>query len=184
MGLSAFFVPDEWLLLAATVIALSSMVIVACSKGYRNAVWYSLRTPRRRTSNASTPPPSFPPSADFVNSFPPSRRSALLELITKDNLIRPEPSLEALEREALSATNSYSFEKDITRYTPTGFSTTEIKALGDFPAYDILSGVPLPQPYKNFNAGSALPRPYRPLRWVYHQTMGMSYRIFLLWDLC
>jgi hypothetical protein len=57
------------------------------------------------------------------------------------------------------------------RYTPTGFSVTEIKALGDFPDYAKLSGVPLPQEYPEFNIDTALARPYRPFRWGYHQTM-------------
>lgn len=60
------------------------------------------------------------------------------------------------------------------KYTPTGFSTDEIKTLGDFPAYDILSGVPLPEPYEEFQAEKAVPRPYRPFRWAYHQTMCKS----------
>ena len=47
----------------------------------------------------------------------------------------------------------------------------EIKALGDFPDYEALSGVPLPEPYKEFDIKTALPRPYRPFRWQYHQTM-------------
>ena len=58
-------------------------------------------------------------------------------------------------------------------YTPTRLSVDEIKALGDFPDYAGLSGVPLPQAYKGFRIDTAIPRPYRPLRWAYHQTMCM-----------
>lgn len=65
-------------------------------------------------------------------------------------------------------------EVDDSKHTPTGFSVAEIKALGDFPDYAELSGVPLPRPYPDFNIDKALPRPYRPLRWNYHQTMGTS----------
>ncbi|KAK1140194.1 hypothetical protein N8T08_010582 [Aspergillus melleus] len=46
------------------------------------------------------------------------------------------------------------------KYTPTGFSMREIKALGNFPDYAELSGVPLPQPYSEFDIEKALPRPY------------------------
>lgn len=53
-----------------------------------------------------------------------------------------------------------------------GFLVAEILSLGDFPDYAKLSGVPLPSPIPNFNINKAVPRPYRPLRWVYHQTMG------------
>jgi hypothetical protein len=49
--------------------------------------------------------------------------------------------------------------------------------MGDFPAYDILSGVPLPKPYTHFEPAKALPRPYRPFRWAYHQTMCKQYLI-------
>jgi hypothetical protein len=71
----------------------------------------------------------------------------------------------------LPITRAYDLENGSPKYTPTGFSTTEIQAMGDFPAYDILSGVPLPEPYENFDPAKALPRPYRPFRWAYHQTM-------------
>lgn len=56
-------------------------------------------------------------------------------------------------------------------YTPTGISAEEIQALGDFPDYAKLSGVPLPQTYPEFDVNRAMPRPYRPFRWAYHQTM-------------
>lgn len=52
-------------------------------------------------------------------------------------------------------------------------SNKEIEAYGDFPDYAMLSGVRLPDPYPEFNIEKALPRPYRPFRWNYHQTMGM-----------
>ncbi|TKX27327.1 hypothetical protein C1H76_0164 [Elsinoe australis] len=51
---------------------------------------------------------------------------------------------------------------------------SEIKALGDFPDYAKLSGVPLPTPYATFDIDTAKPRPYRPLRWAYHQTMSLN----------
>jgi hypothetical protein len=56
-------------------------------------------------------------------------------------------------------------------YTPCGFSVGEIKALGSFADYATLSDVPLPKPYHTFELEKALPRPYRPFRWAYHQTM-------------
>ncbi|KAK6533687.1 hypothetical protein TWF694_002619 [Orbilia ellipsospora] len=55
------------------------------------------------------------------------------------------------------------------RYTP-----LEIATLGRFPDYSTLSGVPPPKPYPNFNIATAKPRPYRPFRWAYHQTMSLS----------
>jgi hypothetical protein len=189
---------NEWLLPLATVISLASIAVFAFSKAHRNALVNRLRIRRRRTSGASTPPRSFspnlkslgetdkkepPPSVlgfDFVRTFPPSRRSALLELSetaspSKEGiLIGAEPSLDVLQEDALPTTSSYNLDHGSAKYTPTGFSVAEIKALGDFPAYDTLSGVPLPQPYENFDPAKALPRPYRPFRWTYHQTMGKT----------
>jgi hypothetical protein len=74
------------------------------------------------------------------------------------------------EAVGLPLTVSY-LETETTMYTPCDFSTDDIKALGDFPDYATLSGVPLPRPYPEFDIKRAIPRPYRPFRWSYHQTM-------------
>ena len=42
--------------------------------------------------------------------------------------------------------------------------------------YFVLSGVPRPKPLLNFSITDARPRPYRPFRFPYHQTMG-TYRV-------
>lgn len=116
-------------------------------------------------------------SADYVHTFPPSRRHALLELEKKGSgrnkptLIAHDSLAEFLVRDCLPIIRPYYLDNNSPRYTPTGFSTEEIQEMGDFPAYDVLSGVPLPAPYGNFDQAKALPRPYRPFRWVYHQTM-------------
>jgi hypothetical protein len=60
-------------------------------------------------------------------------------------------------------------------FTPTGFSVGDVQSLGRFPDYEVLSGVPLPEAYKGFDIDKAIPRPYRPFRWAYHQTMCKSY---------
>lgn len=70
------------------------------------------------------------------------------------------------------------FEEDFHRcdpekYVASGFRVKEVKALGDFPDYSELSGVPDPEAYENFDVSKAIPRPYRPFRWAYHQTMCM-----------
>jgi hypothetical protein len=46
-----------------------------------------------------------------------------------------------------------------------------------FPDYAALTGVPAPDPYVGFDIKRAIPRPYRPFRWKYHQTMGMNLAI-------
>ena len=52
-----------------------------------------------------------------------------------------------------------------------GFTVNDIRKLGDFPDYSKLSGVPAPSPLPYFDVDKAQPRPYRPFRWAYHQTM-------------
>ena len=61
-------------------------------------------------------------------------------------------------------------------YTPTGFSTLDVRALGRFPDYAALSGVRLPHPVDAaWDISRAVFRPYRPFRWRYHQHMGTNY---------
>lgn len=43
----------------------------------------------------------------------------------------------------------------------------------EFTDYFELTGVPPPTPLPDFDIDNALPRPYRPFRWKYHQTMCM-----------
>jgi hypothetical protein len=74
-------------------------------------------------------------------------------------------------RNILPMTENYETAKG-SLYTSMGFSMDEIKEMGDFPDYVTLSGVPLPNAHgDNFDIDKALPRPYRPFRWAYHQTM-------------
>lgn len=106
--------------------------------------------------------------ADYSKIFPPSQRHTLAELLPAagnhvgDLAVSDKPllELEADYRLADPATNIYS-----------GFTVDDVRALGNFPDYATLSGVPAPTPLKNFNIKDARPRPYRPLRWPYHQTM-------------
>jgi hypothetical protein len=177
-------VPSQWMLGLGAIFLLWSLL--ALTRWQRVSVLDRFRFPRRRASGASTPPRSISPDAsekksgplglDFVETFPPSLRSTIPQLAklasanNKKILLSSNPSPESLAKDALPMNVSY-METRSTKYTPTGFSTDEIKALGDFPAYDILTGVPNPAPYKAFNHLTALARPYRPLRWNYHQTM-------------
>lgn len=180
--------PGQWSLGLGIVFLLSSLALFAFSQRHRNTVLHRLHFHKhRRFSGASTPPRSLSVSkesstssninCDYVTAFPPSRRCALPELAEKavDAISKiptgTEPSPDFLVSNILPTTRSYSLDNDVPKYTPTGFSTAEIKAMGDFPAYDILSGVPLPDPYEDFDPAKALPRPYRPFRWAYHQTM-------------
>jgi hypothetical protein len=166
-----------WLLLTAFVA--SSVYFLIVQKGKRDSVFNRLHISRRRVSGAKTPPRSLSPSkkqvqgladVNYVDTLPPSRRQALADM-------NGFPTLDSLEqlpatwtKQMVPLKTSY-MEADDDMYMPCGFSIKDIKILGDFPDYATLSGVPLPQPYPEFDINKALPRPYRPFRWSYHQTM-------------
>ncbi|KAK6505767.1 hypothetical protein TWF481_007659 [Arthrobotrys musiformis] len=54
------------------------------------------------------------------------------------------------------------------------YTQQQITSIGRYPNYEALTGVPLPTPYESFNITTAKPRPYRPFRWAYHQTMALT----------
>ncbi|KAL6238045.1 hypothetical protein BDW75DRAFT_237738 [Aspergillus navahoensis] len=115
-------------------------------------------------------------STDPATILPPQCRHVLSTLsLPGDNgyKYREITETEVLRR-PLPMTQDYRTCKE-ERYTPTGFSVAEVKALGDFPDYSALSGVPLPRAYgEKFDVDKALARPYRPFRWAYHQTMSLT----------
>ncbi|KAL3423714.1 hypothetical protein PVAG01_05461 [Phlyctema vagabunda] len=185
----AAIMSSPWYLGLGLLFIVSSVTVLLLNTRQREAVLDRLQLRKRRTSGASTPPRSISPTKekaplpskpDYKTAFPPSRRSALVELAETASgadqkiLLGQEPPADFLLKDPLPTTQSFSADTNVPKYTPTGFSTAEIKAMGDFPAYDILSGVPLPKPYKEFNPKTARPRPYRPFRWAYHQTMSFN----------
>jgi len=135
---------------------------------------------RRRDSGSRTPPRSLSPekkrsqsisTPDYSSIFPPSRRCTLVKSSLQTAPVEAAAASHLdWSKRILPMTSSYLEASDDT-YTPCEFSIAEIKALGDFPDYATLSGVPLPEPYYTFDIHKALPRPYRPFRWAYHQTM-------------
>ncbi|KAF2100774.1 hypothetical protein NA57DRAFT_36924 [Rhizodiscina lignyota] len=176
-----------WLLLQAALVSLLA-IYLAFSKHAREAVLRRLPLRRRRDSGARTPPRSLTPDVkekdaipapDYRNVFPPSRRCAFREchhdVAAKLNK-SPEELAEspADSRDRCVIIDQPFHEADPSRYTCTEFSVEEIRALGDFPDYAALSGVPLPKPYEDFDITKAKPRPYRPFRWAYHQTMSLT----------
>lgn len=119
------------------------------------------------------------PKNDYRDIFPPSGREALLKLgeklpLARRQKIRAGQIDQAEFRKDLMSMRADYRECGPSSFTPTGISIEEIDALQDFPDYAELSGVPLPKPYQEFKIETALPRPYRPFRWVYHQTMCIS----------
>lgn len=186
---------DQYLLAAAIGIILCTISILALNKRRRMSFlqqfssWIPGTDRGRRGSASKTPPRSLspekkvpsnaPPATNYKDVFPPSRREALSQAAV---------SLPAAEKKKLSGSelDQDNFKKNILpftadyrkcgpfTYTPMQISIEEVRALGDFPDYATLGGVPLPDLYKEFEIGQALARPYRPFRWAYHQTMCKS----------
>ncbi|KAB5549593.1 hypothetical protein GE09DRAFT_1241222 [Coniochaeta sp. 2T2.1] len=96
------------------------------------------------------------PTALHLLQFPPSRRYDA-----------------PCQSTTLPTTRAQDLSKD-DQYTLTGFSTQEIRALGRFPDYSVLSGVRHPRPVDpSFELSKATFRPFRPFRWNYHRTMSL-----------
>lgn len=168
------FEAQSVLLQAAAV--LSVVVVLAFVSKFK-----TLTFRKRRSTISYTPPRSLspekqsPPSSSYAEIFPPHRREALeqchlagsgssaVDLSKQD----PNHAQPLSDKQSVDATPDH-------HLTATGFSVNEINRLGSFPNYAALSGVPLPSAYSEFNLTKAKPRPYRPLRWAYHQTMGKS----------
>ena len=125
---------------------------------------------RQRNSSASTPPRSLtpekkvpnngPPPAEYKDLFPPSSRDVMLKVAAAAEAAKSSSSSPPLKviGAATRELNREDFVKNIipleadyrhcaapsSTYTPMEISVAEIKALGDFPDYTTLSGVPLP----------------------------------------
>jgi len=164
------------LLLLGAAFVVSSAFVLIYKQGRRGVFLNRLHFRHRRASGSNTPPRSLSPGKknldiitgpNYADTFPPSRRFTLAEIQSNLPAILGKPRE---KKPCLPLTTSY-LEAKTPMYTPCEFSTEEIKALGDFPDYATLSGVPLPRPYHEFDIKKAKPRPYRPFRWNYHQTM-------------
>lgn len=110
------------------------------------------------------------PAVDLKRTWPPFQR----ERYESAGILKPKGRQ---FRQAVFEETQLGFEADYanasgTEYLPSGLSVDEIKELGDFPNYAFLSEFPMPEPYLDFDINKGLPRPYRPFRWAYHQTMG------------
>lgn len=108
-----------------------------------------------------------------INIFPPSRRASLLQLLPDSELGTREIviPLKDLRSHQIPTTRIQPLDEN-DHFTSTSLLTQEIKALGRFPDYSVLSGVPHPTPAPSFDITKATFRPFRPFRWTYHQTMG------------
>ena len=191
----SFGISTNSLILVAIAVLLSGISYLVQTKSQKKVIrqnisaWIPSISRGRRTSASNTPPRSLtpekklpnnvPPPSAYRDIFPPSTRgnlpiwtmswsSMLAGLRRSDN--------EADVSQVVTPETVIPFEKDYREansltYTPMGISIGEVKALGDFPDYSKLSGVPKPEAYKEHKLENAIPRPYRPFRWAYHQTM-------------
>lgn len=175
-----------------TIIVLGLCVIsyLTLNKRQRHAVRRRLRLYSRRPSSADTPPRSLTPEQkpkssiipktnDYANIFPPSQRHTLPQILKTSPLCVRQAvddlsfDNSVFEHSLLDYEENYGSAND-SKYLYSGFSIKEVKALGDFPDYSTLCEVPLPQPNLAFDIHKALPRPYRPFRWAYYQTMSLA----------
>ncbi|KAI4109097.1 MAG: hypothetical protein LQ339_001902 [Xanthoria mediterranea] len=183
---------EHYALATAVGLLLSILSFLLMSKSQQKVLydrlssWTSLTSSHPPTLSSKTPPPSIPPNkkspvnapppVDYKDVFPPWRRQSLT-IARKDKCLDAVSEIpEFLVRERLIPfTADYrTCKAPATTYTPMGISLSEVASLGDFTDYAELSGVPLPEPYREFRIELALPRPYRPLRWGYHQTMSLN----------
>ncbi|KAJ8127212.1 hypothetical protein O1611_g6424 [Lasiodiplodia mahajangana] len=101
-------------------------------------------------------------TSDLATAFPPSQRDQFKEIVatlpsTQQKAIgNLSFTQETFERSLLRFEEEYSIADD-SKYVYSGFSIREIKGLGDFPDYSILSGVPIPKPYLDFDIDRAKP---------------------------
>ncbi|KAI1387718.1 uncharacterized protein F4822DRAFT_290685 [Hypoxylon trugodes] len=171
----------------ASAIALSLITFLTLSRSQKNVVLRRLGLTGRNASRPSTPSlekqtPSKPlasSTSDLLATLPPTPRDQLRTVIHKLSATQQEAigdlsfDADVFARSLLGLEEDYRTADD-SKYSYMGFSVRELKALGDFPDYSTISEVPMPNPYPEFNIDRALPRPYRPFRWAYHQTMSLT----------
>ena len=162
--------------------AVSSITYFIVNSKSRKIISDRLGFSRRKANGSLTPPTEIIPGKYAKSQprndelFPPHRREALAAL-PSDALKGPGKSGKQLSELAPDYSKltpdkaACDTDEHLNHTTATGFTAEEVKRLGDFPDYAILSGIPLPNEYKEFNIETAMPRPYRPFRWPYHQTM-------------
>ncbi|KAI2627106.1 hypothetical protein GGS26DRAFT_152580 [Hypomontagnella submonticulosa] len=172
-------------LASAVIIPLFSFLVL--SRSQKDVVLRRLGLTRRDVSRPNTPllekqtlaKPLATSTSDLLSTLPPSQRGQLQGIVEK-MLPAQRQAMGDLSFDANTFAQSLlGFEEDYrtaadSKYCYSGFSVREIKALGDFPDYSALSDVPMPRPYLKFDIDRAKPRPYRPFRWAYHQTMSLT----------
>lgn len=173
-GFYLYILGFAFTLLTISCLALDKAKRAALLSRYRLSWTTQTSSPLKTGQEGAT----LPPGQEYKHTFPPSRRLALAELTdihfsasgaSEKGLV--EPTYGSDKHKCLPDKENVLAPQYKKYSTPTGFTVEEIEALGNFPDYSTLSGVPLPAAYTNFDIETALARPYRPVRWEYHQTM-------------
>jgi hypothetical protein len=180
------FLDERTLLYAGLAVCVTAITYLSLSARQKEVVFSRLILRGRRSSCADTPPRSLSPekvpdnsqpkTSEYVSTFPPLSRENLPEAAAELSEDRRNVLTASAFDEKTWTKSILGFEDDFRKADPdkyiyTGYKVKEIRALGDFPNYAALSGTPLPQAYPEHDINKALPRPYRPFRWAYHQTM-------------
>ncbi|KAF4952819.1 hypothetical protein FSARC_12561 [Fusarium sarcochroum] len=152
--------------LTISKLVLKGLLARTCSfRQWPSQVWNSEKQPQESVNS-------------FLSTFPPSLRDEIIAsndpsaIEIQKVLARSKPTTSELVKSQLPSTRTQDLSV-IGQYTPTGFSSQEIEALGTFPDYSVLSGVPHPKSVPQFDIKTAEFRPFRPFRWTYHQTMSL-----------
>ena len=152
-----------------SIFALLLVGFVALHSSCRRSPARSARSPtpdEKPTPNGTSPA--------YSDVYPPSARDGLLRLVAAG---KTEHTFHATIDPAEFKKNLIPWDADWRAcsdesFFPSGIRLGEVRKLGEFPDYAMLSGVPAPEAYKGFVLEKAVHRPYRPFRWGYHQTMG------------
>ncbi|KAJ3461354.1 hypothetical protein MRS44_009907 [Fusarium solani] len=110
---------------------------------------------------------------DYSDVFPPSQRPFLSRFDSRFRHADQSVDISKLSRLVLGMNENYATASP-ERFIYSGFTVGDVLKLGNFPDYAALSEVPLPKPAEDFDINTVQPRPYRPLRWPYHQTMSFQ----------
>lgn len=151
----------------AGVLFLLIYIITTLSRSRHTSSWRLTACKGRPVSNET----------DYSDVFPPSQRKKV-SLLISNRKARVERGID-LSRHShllLKLETDYRFARP-EQLVFSGFSIEDIRSFGTFPDYATLSEVPLPAVAKDFDLATAKARPYRPLRWPYHQTMGTIYLV-------
>lgn len=166
-----YLVPTPGIALVLGVLLLSAAAIFSYCKGTQKSIGKLLSSFPEKPSTTKAQ------EISYTNVFPPSQRQQL-SLLGPKFAGTKEINLATVPSSRIVKLNEDVSKCSDAQYNFSGFSVKDIRLLGRFPDYATLSGVPLPTALLDFDITKAKPRPYRPFRWPYHQTMCMYFPVY------